>query len=82
MVDTEKLRNLVKHYEFRTRPTNGHSSDSCTIWELNTVISNTARLFYDFIAELEKEERLREIRQLPLAVSSFITSTPRPSSSW
>lgn len=56
MVATEKLRNLVKHYEFRTRPTNGHSSDPCTIGELNTVISNTARLFYDFIAELEKEE--------------------------
>lgn len=35
LVDTEKLRNLVKHYEFRTRPSNGNSSDSCTIGELN-----------------------------------------------
>lgn len=56
MIDTEKLRNLVKHYEHRSRPSNGNSSDSCTIGELNAVISNTARLFYDFIAELEKEE--------------------------
>ena len=56
MVDAEKLRKLVKHYEFRTRPSNGNSSDACTIGDLNTVISNTARLFYDFIAELEKEE--------------------------
>lgn len=56
MVDTEKLRNLVKLYEFRTRPSNGNSADPCTIGEINTVISNTARLFYDFIAELEKDE--------------------------
>lgn len=56
MVDTEKLRRLVKNYEFHSKPSNGNPFEPCTIKDLDTVISNTAKLLYAFIDELENKE--------------------------
>lgn len=56
MPDIEKLRNLVYHFSFYSKPSNGSHSAPCTVGDLNKVIKNTSDLLYAFIDELEKDE--------------------------
>ena len=52
-IDTVKLRNLIQHYKFHSRPSNGSSSEPCTIGDLNNVINKTAELLTQFVDELD-----------------------------
>lgn len=56
MPDVDKLRNLVYHFSFYSKPSNGSYSAPCTIGDLNEVIKNISDLLYSFIDELEKDE--------------------------
>lgn len=53
-VNTDKLRKLIKNYEYKSKPSSGNGSDPCTVRDLNNVISNTASVLMQFVEELEK----------------------------
>ncbi|SDD88477.1 hypothetical protein [Sporomusa acidovorans] len=56
MVDTQKLRHLIKNFEFYSSPTSANSSAPATVEDINKLIKNTAAVLYSFVNELEKED--------------------------
>lgn len=55
-VNTEKLRELIKDFKFRSRPSNGISTAPCTVQDINNVVSNVAALLTAFVDEFEQSE--------------------------
>jgi len=55
LIDTDKLRKVVHHFKFYSKPTSGSSSDPCTVGDIKKVVDNVAALFDTFIDELEKK---------------------------
>lgn len=56
MVDTEKLRRMVKDFAFHSRPTSATGSTPCTVQDLNRVIDNLQKVLYAMVAEIEENE--------------------------
>ena len=54
MPDTVKMREIVKHFEFSSKPSSASSSDNCTVGDINKVIHNAAQMMYAIIIELEQ----------------------------
>lgn len=62
-MDTEKLRNLVRNFQFYSKPSNGDSSAPCTVGDINKMISNLAKTLNGFIDELEQAENDSELHR-------------------
>ena len=56
MTDTQKLRQLIRNFEFYSRPTSSNSNEPAKVDDINKLIHNTAAVLYAFVEELEKEE--------------------------
>lgn len=56
LVDTEKLRRMVKDFAFYSRPTSATGSTPCTVQDLNRVIDNLQKVLYAMVAEMEENE--------------------------
>lgn len=56
MIDTNALRNAVETFSFYAKPSNGSSSEPCTVGDINKLITEISNVFNAFIEELEKEK--------------------------
>lgn len=56
MADTEKLRQLIRNFEFHSSPTSANSGTPATVGDIKKLIHNTAAVLYSFVEELEKED--------------------------
>lgn len=56
MIDTNSLRNAVESFSFYAKPSNGSSSEPCTVGDINKLITEISNLFNTFIDELDRHE--------------------------
>lgn len=56
MVDTERLRRMIKDFAFHSRPTSATGSTPCTVQDLNRVIDNLQKVLYAMVSEMEENE--------------------------
>ncbi len=49
-MDDEKIKNAIKHFKFRARPNNAHSSAPATVEDIEKLIKETSIL----VAEVTK----------------------------
>ena len=55
MVDTQKLRNAIKRFEFDAGPNNGDRSRPATIGDIKKLQKRIAEVLSVFVDELEQE---------------------------
>lgn len=55
-VDTNKLRRMVKNFEFYSTPSDGCHSNPATVGDIHKVVDNTAKVLYEFIREIERSQ--------------------------
>lgn len=56
LLDTQKLRDAVKHFKFHSTPSSGTGSHPCTVDDLRKVIKKFAELMNTFIDEIENQD--------------------------
>lgn len=55
-IDTETLRQAIRHFERRSRPSNATHGVPATVDDVNRVIDEVAKVLNTFVQELEKTE--------------------------
>lgn len=55
MIDTQKLRKAIKHFEFYSSPSNSMGGAPATVDDIKKLIKSTSKLLNEFVDELEKE---------------------------
>ncbi|MCH5315759.1 MAG: hypothetical protein J1E81_07585 [Eubacterium sp.] len=53
MIDIERLRKAISHFEFSSKPSSATSDTPATVGDINKVIKNAAKLLDTFVDELE-----------------------------
>ena len=59
MIDTQRLRRLVRNFKFYARQSNTNESSNCTVKDLNNVVNNLANVLELFIEEIENSQNGR-----------------------
>lgn len=53
MIDTHRLREAVRLFEFYSKPSSTNGNTPATVDDINRVIQNISKLICEFVAEIE-----------------------------